>query len=496
MTPDVPISAALAFGGAIASLALPRRFALIPLGISMCVYPSTLLMPPPQLSLTPARFIAVVLFMRCILTSGVRSQFKWQLVDTAAFVYFLLITTSMLMTQPFGPALNNRAGFFLSALLPFWCARLLITDKASLFAFTKAMLWCAMPLAVFGMLELLTAWNPWDKIRDYGILKVPRLGDGWREFWGARRPRARGPFLQYIMWGWLFGLQVALGMNLWWEKKSFFPWIIPWLFLPWGMISSIASGPMMLGAAAFAVMLCFPMRQYWKPAVWTAALLYVALTGYSNRGPMEIIAGFGMDPLSSWYRVGLVRFTMQQGGMAGHWLLGYGEIPMPLYIAFHDLCIHWIWLLVIHGIAGWIGFYGLLGGVGWQLWKAKTKAHTVEDQWIVWSFMATILGSLAAMLVVALFGETYYIYHLLLGVMANAPLLVGGMSERVVGVIANVNGKRVIYRYRLKPGQRIALVRQPGAPAGSETVAVVGEGGKVETADAATTTTTTATVDR
>jgi hypothetical protein len=45
-----------------------------------------------------------------------------------------------------------------------------------------------------------------------------------------------------------------------------------------------------------------------------------------------------------------------------------------------------------------------------------------------------------------------------------------------------VNGKRVMLRYRLKPGQRLALV----APAGSaEAVAVVGEGGNVETAAAA-----------
>lgn len=498
MTPDVPISAALGFGGAFLSLVLPRRWALVPLGISMCVYPSTLLLPPPQLSLTPARFIAVILFMRCILSSSIRSQFKWQLVDTAAFIYYLLVTISMCLTQEFGMALNNRAGFFLSAMLPFWCARLLLTDKPAFYAFVKSMLWVSMPLALFGIFEMLTAYNPWDAIRDYGILKVPRLGDGWREFLGARRPRARGPFLQYIMWGWLFGLQVALAMNLWWEKKSTFPWVVPFLFLPIGMMSSIASGPMMLGAAAFALMLCFPLREYWKPAVWTALVLYCAATLYSDRGPMEIIADFGMDPLSSWYRVKLVRFTMELGGMNGHWLLGYGQIPSPLYDEHHDLCIHWVWLLVIHGIAGWVGFYGLLAAVGWQLWKAKRNAHTIEDQWLVWSFMSTILGSLAAMLVVALFGETYYIFHLVLGVMANAPQLVGGTTERVVGVVAQVNGKRVVLRYRLKPGQRLALVTPAGGTAGaagklgSEVVAVVNADGKVEQASGATATATAA----
>jgi len=218
---------------------------------------------------------------------------------------------------------------------------------------------------------------------------------------------------------------------------------------------------------AFILMLCFPLRKHWKPAVWTFIILYAAAMGYSNRGFMEILADFGMDPISSWYRVGLQRFVLQLGGMTNHWFIGYGEVP-PDY-AYHDLCIHWIWLLVVHGITGLIGFYTFLGTLGWTIWKARVKAHVIEDQWLLWSFLATILASLAAMLVVSLFGETYYIYHMLLGVMANAPLLVGAggatpSGERQVGVLAQINGQQVLLRYRLKPGQRLALVRPPNPP--------------------------------
>ena len=78
------------------------------------------------------------------------------------------------------------------------------------------------------------------------------------------------------MWGWLFGLFVAFGTNMWFQKRRLLTWIVPWLILPLGMMSSIASGPMMLGFAAFAIMLCFPLRRHWKPAVWTAIILYAA----------------------------------------------------------------------------------------------------------------------------------------------------------------------------------------------------------------------------
>jgi hypothetical protein len=477
MRVDEQISLAIGISGSVLSLALPRRFALLPLAISMCTYPSVMLMPPPQLSLTPQRFIGLILLLRCIFSSSIRGQFKWRLVDTAALLYFILITVSMVMTLPKADiALNNRAGFFLSALVPFWCARFLITDRPAFYAFVKGVLWVLLPLALLGIFEMLTQWSPWDKIREFGIIKVPRGGDGWRVFLGANRPRARGPFLQYIMWGWLFGLFVALALNLWHQKRSVIPWIVPFLFLPLGMMSSIASGPMMLGLMAFGIMLCFPLRKYWKPVATTGLIVYAMLQMYSNRGPLEIMADFGMDPLSSWYRVGLVRFTLHQGGMNDHWWLGYGEVPYDY--AYHDLCIHWIWLLVVHGIAGWIGFYGLMSAVGWTIWKARKLAQTIEDQWLLWSFMATILASLAAMLIVALFGETYYIYHLLLGVMANAPLLVSAVSgDRLVGVLAMLNGQKVLLRYRLKPGQQLALVRpantrasqdQPREKAGTE----------------------------
>src|SRR5436190_3012034 len=238
---DEQISLALGISGAIASVALPRRWALLPLGISMVVYPSTMLMPPPQLSLTPPRFIAIVLLLRCVLSPQIRGQFKWRMIDTAAVFYFLLISISMIMALPnTDAAIINRAGFFLSALLPFWCARLLITDRETFYSFIKSMLWVLVPLACFGIFEMLTSWNPWDKIRDFGIIKVPRQGDGWRVFLGANRPRARGPFLQYIMWGWLFGLFVAFGTNLWFQKRRLLTWIVPWLILPLGMMSSIA----------------------------------------------------------------------------------------------------------------------------------------------------------------------------------------------------------------------------------------------------------------
>jgi hypothetical protein len=271
--------------------------------------------------------------------------------------------------------------------------------------------------------------------------------------------------MQYIMFGWFFALLVALGTNLWFEKRKLFPWIIPWLTLPLGIMSSIASGPMTMAVLAMLICACFPWRQLWKPVVWAGAALLAAAKMYSNRGFFELISQFGFDPISSWYRFRLVRRTLDEGGMKDHWLLGYGLIPSPLYDDVHDLCVQWVMLMVKYGLLGVAGFYWLVGAVGWGLWKTRKKSTALADQWMLWSMMATVVASLAAMQVVSLFGETEYIFYMLLGVMANAPLLLdaAGGGERVVGVLTEVEGRQVLLRYRLKPGQQLALV-QPAEP--------------------------------
>jgi hypothetical protein len=263
------------------------------------------------------------------------------------------------------------------------------------------------------------------------------------------------------MFGWFFALLVGLGTTLFWQKRKLFPWVIPWALLPVGIITSIAGGPMMLTALSMAIIGLFPLRGLWKPACWALLILLVVMGAVSNRNPLEILANAGFDPTSTWYRVGLQKYTLS-GGMSGHWIAGYGDIPGE-YAHFHDLCIHWIWLVVVHGLMGAVGFYAWMAACAWQLWRAKEKCVGLEDEWLVWSLLAVWIASVMSMFVVSLFGEMYFIYHMFLGLMANAPIMVGG-GVRHVGVMAEIDGKPVLLRYALKQGQRLAIVRPGEAP--------------------------------
>jgi hypothetical protein len=464
-TPDQPFSLAVFLVCGVLCYVLPLRYALVPLALSISMYPNNLLLPPSMLGLTPQRMIAVVLMIRCLSTPEVRRRFKWGHVDTAAMIYFVLLTISQIITTGPAKAINNRGGFFLSAMLPYFLVRMLITDKESFRALLKGWMWGGIPLAALGMYQFFEGENPFFELMQYGVPKIlaiksQRFAD-MRKMFGEFHYRASAPFMQCIMFGWFFALLVGLGTNLFWERRKIFPWIIPWCVLPVGIIASIAGGPMMLTALSMVIIGLFPFRKFWKPTCFVLAITLAVMGAVSNRNPLELLANVGFDPSSSWYRVGLQKYTLS-GGMGGHWIAGYGDIPGE-YAHFHDLCIHWIYLAVINGLMGVCGFYLFMATCAWQLWRAKPRANTIEDQWLVWSLMAVWIASFMSMFVVSLFGEMYHIYHMFFGLMANAPIMVGG-GVRHVGVMANIDGRQVMLRYELKQGQKLAIVRPPVAP--------------------------------
>ena len=473
MTPDQPISLAVAVFCSILCLILPLRTAIVPLCIAMCAYPTNVNVPPAQMQLTVARIVGLVLIVRCLLTAEVRERFKWSMVDTTAALYFGLLVSAQLMTIEAGAAINKQAGFFISAFIPFWCVRFLVVDRPSLYAFFKGFLWTSLPLAMLAMYQANTGDSPYRTIMENGILWF-EIHAQWleiRPFMGVPLHRASAPFQQCIMYGWFFAIQVPWCTNLYFQNRSLKGWILPWLILPLGIIATVSSGPMMMVSLSFVFLAMFPIRGKWKAIFGSAGLVYAATSLLAKRGVMEIVSSFGLDPTSGYYRVNLLNFMLAKSAspkngafnpMVGHWLAGFGLIPKS-FDDFHDLCIQWIFLTVYNGLLGATGFYLFVAACSWCLWKANKKSTMLADQWLCWSLFAILIASMLAMQLVALFAEMFFIYHMFLGLIANTVMICGSEpNERSIGVLAEMDGKKVMLRYRLKPGQRLALVRPPG----------------------------------
>jgi hypothetical protein len=51
-----------------------------------------------------------------------------------------------------------------------------------------------------------------------------------------------------------------------------------------------------------------------------------------------------------------------------------------------------------------------------------------------------------------------------LGLVANTMVICGSEpAGRSVGILAEMDGRKVLLRYRLRPGQRLAVIHPPGA---------------------------------
>ncbi len=451
----------VAIAGSSACLLLPRKWAIVPLCLALCVYPIDMLLPPDGAGLTAQRVIGVVLLLRCIFTVEIRQRFRWTIIDTAGATYFLLLLASQLMTTPFQTGLVNRAGFFLSAMVPFWCVRMLIVDRESLYAFLKGWLWVSVPLAIQGVYFMQTGITPYYDIMQFGQLwKGPtnRIPYDQRLFMGQRMFRAHAPFLQCIMFGWFFALWAAPCLNLFFEKRRLFPWVIGWVFLPLGCISAIAAGPMMLAAMSAGMVALFPFRRHWKVGVGAFLIGYLVIALGSNRTPMELVASLGMDASSSYFRVRLVNFTLRN--MGPRWIEGWGMVP-PHFYQVYDLCIQWVGMLVYYGLMGLCGFYGLVAVAGVQLWRAKKRVAGVADELLLWSLFGTLFASVMALFLVSLFAEMNYIFHMFVALAGSAPALMGSGDTRQIGVIAEVGGRRVLLRYTVTAEQRLALISPP-----------------------------------
>ena len=212
----------------------------------------------------------------------------------------------------------------------------------------------------------------------------------------------------------------------------------------------------------------FPVRHLWKGIFGSAFAVVLSISMFAKRGLLEIVSSFGLDPTSGYYRVNLMNFVLGKSindgvvdPLHGHWLAGFGRVPKEKFGLLTDLCIQWIFLTVLNGLMGTVGFCLLVIACGVNLWRANKKAVGLADQWLCWSLFAILCASLLAMQLVALFAEMFYIYHVFLALCANAILICGSESttDRMVGVMAEMNGQKVLLRYRLKPGQRLALVR-------------------------------------
>jgi hypothetical protein len=118
-----------------------------------------------------------------------------------------------------------------------------------------------------------------------------------------------------------------------------------------------------------------------------------------------------------------------QGGMAGHWIAGYGfaEPGWSKKIDNRDhtdIVNHYLLILTRYGIIGLIPFAAILITVINNLRNSFSQSLFDDDKWLIWSLAGTLFGLLITMFSVSLFGPPKTILYMLFGFCGVIPHIV------------------------------------------------------------------------
>lgn len=390
-------------------------------------YPIYLTIPVGTIDFTVCRIVIMAMYARLFLHMGLPRQFKFIWLDKLIIAYFFCQILAGLQTMPVGPFLENRSGAILNEVLPYFAVRMLVRRKEHLLLLLKSFLLIAAPLALVGFYQCLTGHNPVGFLQKYAAFGAPR------NYVAVSRIgfyRANVTFGETIMFGMFFAMLwpmcVGLLQNVHRNR---------WLYLGGiglmllGVFSSMSSGALFATLLAFAFIAFYPFRVYWKPVTVLIILMCGSVEIISNRHFYDVLGDFTFNPATAWYRSRLIDVALFEGGMSGHWLVGYGFEdpgwgPMIKGLPFTDLVNHYIVVLCRYGLFGLIPFIAVVGAAVKRIVVAFRKSTSDCEKWVIWCLCGSVFGILPAMMSVSLFGPAITVFYIMLALCGVVPDLV------------------------------------------------------------------------
>jgi len=418
--------------GFFAMLALPPRKGLVAYLAILCGYAAWAPAPLGGINLTAPRIVIMGLLLRCMLDPAIMKRYRWNAVDLAVIAVTLCQIGAGMATSEWDVIVQNRAGAFFDTAGLYFVARFLVRSSDDFLHLCKWLLVIAAPLAVLGVLQSTTGFNPWGSLTLRGDLSHATPTPWEIENMRYGLYRARVNFYTAIVFGFFFFLVAACGASLWRTvKRRQRPLVAVGLaFALVGIMSSLSTGALMGAAFAGPLIVGYPFRRHWKIGLGVVITAIVAVDILSNRAWYEVAASYlTFNEATALYRIGLVKEAFSTG-MAGHWVFGYGlqagfETIQTSAVNWEhtDITNHYIFELILFGLVGLVPWIIMVGLAIRRLVVAWRRAHSAALRWVLWCVGATMTGVIASMMSACWEGQAYTLFYMVLAVCANAPLL-------------------------------------------------------------------------
>lgn len=388
---------------------------------SMLFYPSYLVVQLGVLDIPVSRFVVAVLLLRCLVSPQLISRFKWCRLDTWVAASMVVSVGIPLVSyhQPILRILENRGGFVMDVFFTYLVARLCITDRTAMVTAVKWIGVALVPLALLGVIEALTGWQPYFPLMQYCPWKPtvninPRSG----------LFRAIGPFGHPIMFGAAFVLFLPFIYCLrhehnYWRTLAYLLCGIAII----GALSSMSSGPLMMVLIIIGCLALERFKQWVKPIFIFLVVSCIVIEIISNRTIYHVITSYA-NPIggSGWHRAKLIDLAIEHFGE--WWLVGYGGLDpgwgQSLGGTWTDITNEYITAGVKHGILGVITLVGVLATAMYMLVRLHNSAKDPVLRSWYWA-----LGSIIVMLIIsfnscAFFTQTGNLFYSIMGIIGSS----------------------------------------------------------------------------
>jgi hypothetical protein len=403
-------------------IVLRPKYAFVTYIIGLLWYPAYLAVSIGTIDILVGRFVVAVLLLRCFVDDGIRRKFTWNRLDTLVTLSMVVYVGAYLITQveSLSSTIEGRGGFLMDTWCAYLAARFIVTDRAKLISIIKCISVALIPLAILGVIESVTGWQPFAPLwrfspwfRGGAFVSEGRFGFA----------RAVGPFSMAIMFGGVFAMFMPLIFYLRHEKRDWRPlaYIISGIALL-GALSSMSSGPWIM---VIVVIFCLVMerhKQWVKPLFILFVVSCIVIGIASNRPFYHVIASWA-NPLggASWHRAKLIDLAIEH--FDEWWKVGYGEKDPgwgpELGMGLTDVTNQYILNGVRYGILGVIALCAVLAKAFRGLISTYRKMTNPDMKSLCWAFGSLLFSVAVSWISVSFFGQLSTLVYCSLGMIGS-----------------------------------------------------------------------------
>jgi len=420
------------FGSVLVLVLQPAKAFAVYIAV-LLFYPTFLSVQLGTLDFKAGRIVAAVLLLRCLFNPAIKKNFVLNKLDM--WVIFACIVP--IIVWPIGShipilrELESWSGELMDSLFAYLVARLCINNRSALVTAAKWIGIVLVPLALLGVVESSTSWQPYRAFQQYcpwdpeGVNIVARFG----------LYRAMGAFGHSIRFGTVFALFLPLIYSLrhersYWRQLAYFLSLITVI----GALSSMSSGPWMMIIIIIGCLALEHFKYLVKPLIIFVIFSCFIVNIISNRSFYDVLVRF-TNPVggAGWHRSRLIHLAIDH--FNEWWIAGYGGRDPgwgPLLGSeWTDITNQYVMAAVQNGMLGVLALCGILATAVYMLVHQHKATKDPVLRSLYWALGSTMVMTAISFNACQFSAQTGSVYYSILGIIGSCPNFIWRSQIRI-----------------------------------------------------------------